>query len=156
MMSIAIFAVMLVWLLILASYVAFRRHRAAHPGEFTGFSVRGGDRLAVVAGLGVLAATAVKVPDMRQAAGIGIAFTLALLACYALTARRRRPWSSGAGIPVGVEVRVEPGMRRQPGPEGRGARSSRVPRPLPCRGPPDVPPALHRTPGAAVGTPHPE
>ncbi|MFD8710940.1 hypothetical protein ACFV07_10820 [Streptomyces anulatus] len=93
MMSIAIFAVMLVWLLILASYVAFRRHRTAHPEEFTGFSVRGGDKLAVVEGLGVLAvaATAVKVPDMRQAAVIGIAFTLALLACYALTARRRRP-----------------------------------------------------------------
>ncbi|MEU5449397.1 MULTISPECIES: amino acid permease [Streptomyces] len=96
MMSIAIFAVMLVWLLILASYVAFRRHRTANPGEFTGFSVRGGDKLAVVAGLGVLAvaATAVKVPDMRQAAVIGIVFTLALLACYALTARRR---PSGAG-----------------------------------------------------------
>ncbi|MEW1699650.1 amino acid permease [Streptomyces sp. NPDC093249] len=93
MMSIAIFAVLLVWLLILASYVAFRRHRDAHPEEFTGFSIRGGDKLAVVAAVGVLAvaATAVKVPDMRQAALIGLAFTLALLVCYALTTRRRRP-----------------------------------------------------------------
>ncbi|MFE3068055.1 amino acid permease [Streptomyces sp. NPDC059247] len=92
MMSIAIFAVLLVWLLILASYVAFRRHRDAHPEEFTGFSIRGGDKLAVVAAVGVLAvaATAVKVPDMRQAALIGLAFTLALLVCYALTTRRRR------------------------------------------------------------------
>ncbi|WP_030756290.1 amino acid permease [Streptomyces griseus] len=93
LMSIALFAVLLVWLLILASYVAFRRHRTAHPEEFTGFSVPGGDKLAVLAAAGVLAvaATAVKVPDMRQAAVIGLAFTLALLLCHALTARRRRP-----------------------------------------------------------------
>ncbi|GGY80322.1 gamma-aminobutyrate permease [Streptomyces omiyaensis] len=93
LMSIAIFAVLLVWLLILASYVAFHRHRKAHPEEFTGFSVPGGDKLAVVATVGVLAvaATAVEVPDMRQAAGIGLAFTALLLACHALTARRRRP-----------------------------------------------------------------
>ncbi|MFE9045608.1 amino acid permease [Streptomyces sp. NPDC007818] len=93
LMSIAIFAVLLVWLLILASYVAFRRHRNAHPEEFTGFSIPGGDKLAVVAALGVLAvaATAVEVPDMRQAAGIGLAFTAVLLVCHAVTARRRRP-----------------------------------------------------------------
>ncbi|MFI8368424.1 amino acid permease [Streptomyces sp. NPDC085466] len=91
LMSIAIFAVLLVWLLILASYVAFRRHRNAHPEEFTGFSIPGGDKLAVVAALGVLAvaATAVEVPDMRQAAGIGLAFTAVLLVCHAVTARRR-------------------------------------------------------------------
>ncbi|MFF0482862.1 amino acid permease [Streptomyces sp. NPDC004435] len=92
LMSIAIFAVLLVWLLILASYVAFRRHRNAHPEEFTGFSIPGGDKLAVLATIGVLAvaATAVEVPDMRQAAGIGLAFTAVLLVCHAVTARRRR------------------------------------------------------------------
>lgn len=91
LMSIALFAVLLVWLLILASYIAFRRYRDTHSTEFTGFSVPGGGKLAYVAGLGVLtvAATAVEVPDMRQAAGIGLAFTLVLLACYALTAYRR-------------------------------------------------------------------
>ncbi|MFD5769205.1 amino acid permease [Streptomyces sp. NPDC127049] len=92
LMSIAIFAVLLVWLLILASYVAFRRHRNAHPEEFTGFSIPGGDKLAVLATIGVLAvaATAVEVPDMRQAAGIGLAFTAVLLVCHVVTARRRR------------------------------------------------------------------
>ncbi|MEV7414805.1 amino acid permease [Streptomyces sp. NPDC089919] len=92
LMSIALFAVLLVWLLILASYVAFRRHRDAHPAEFTGFSVPGGSRLAVLAGLGVLAvaATAIEVPDMRQAAWVGLSFTAVLLAGYALIAARRR------------------------------------------------------------------
>ncbi|MFF9342518.1 MULTISPECIES: amino acid permease [unclassified Streptomyces] len=91
LMSIALFAVLMVWLLILASYVAFRRHRNAHPEEFTGFTVPAGDKLAVVAGAGVLAvaATAVEVPDMRQAAGIGLAFTAVLLVCHALTRARR-------------------------------------------------------------------
>ncbi|MER7763974.1 amino acid permease [Streptomyces sp. NPDC097619] len=91
LMSIALFAVLLVWLLILASYMAFRRHRDAHPEQFTGFSVPGGPKLAVVAALGVLAvaATAVEVPDMRQAAGVGLAFTAVLLAGYALIAKRR-------------------------------------------------------------------
>ncbi|WP_019634423.1 amino acid permease [Actinomadura atramentaria] len=91
-MSIALFAVLLVWLLILAAYVAFRRHRNANPGEFTGFSVPGGSGLAAVASAGVVAvaATAVKVPDMRRAAGIGLAFTVVLLGCYALTALRRK------------------------------------------------------------------
>ncbi|MGW6551808.1 amino acid permease, partial [Streptomyces sp. NPDC055051] len=67
LMSIAIFAVLLVWLLILASYVAFRRHRNAHPEEFTGFSIPGGDKLAVVATVGVLAvaATAVEARTRR-------------------------------------------------------------------------------------------
>ncbi|MEU2242467.1 amino acid permease [Streptomyces sp. NPDC018338] len=91
LMSIALFAVLLVWLLILASYVAFRRYRDAHPEEFTGFSIPGGSRLAFVAGAGVLAvaATAIEVPDMRQAAGVGLAFTVVLLGCYALTVFRR-------------------------------------------------------------------
>ncbi|WP_328485208.1 amino acid permease [Streptomyces zaomyceticus] len=91
LMSIALFAVLLVWLLILASYVAFRRHRDAHPEDFTGFTIPGGSKLAVVAGAGVLAvaATAVEVPDMRQAAGIGLTFTVILLGCYALTAFRQ-------------------------------------------------------------------
>ncbi|MGW7414352.1 amino acid permease [Streptomyces sp. NPDC054863] len=91
LMSIALFAVLLVWLLILASYVAFRRHRNAHPAEFTGFSIPGGSVLAVLAGVGVLAvaATAVEVPDMRQAAGIGLAFTVVLAACYGLTTLHR-------------------------------------------------------------------
>ncbi|MEV7490258.1 amino acid permease [Streptomyces anulatus] len=91
MMSIAIFAVLLVWLLIVASYIAFRRHRKANPGEFTGFSVPGGGKLAVVAVVGVLtvAATAVEVPDMRQAAGIGLTFTAVLFACHGLLTLRR-------------------------------------------------------------------
>lgn len=91
LMSIALFAVLLVWLLILASYVAFRRHRNAHPEEFTGFSVPGGSKLALVAGAGVLAvaATAIEVPDMRQAAGVGLTFTVVLLGCYAPTSFRR-------------------------------------------------------------------
>lgn len=97
LMSIALFAVLLVWLLILASYVAFRRHRDAHPDEFTGFSVPGGPKLAVVAAAGVLAvaATAIEVPDMRQAAGVGLAFTAALLVGYAAVARHRKAAGTG-------------------------------------------------------------
>ncbi|MCM2389704.1 amino acid permease [Streptomyces albipurpureus] len=91
LMSIALFAVLLVWLLILVSYIAFQRYRTAHPEEFTGFSVPAGGKLAIVALIGVLAvaATAVEVPDMRQAAGIGLAFTVVLVACYGLTTLRR-------------------------------------------------------------------
>ncbi|MFD3508737.1 amino acid permease [Nocardia sp. NPDC058666] len=91
MMSIAIFALMLVWLLILASYVAFRRHRNANPEEFTGFSIPGGSVLAVLAAAGVLAvaATAVKIPDMRQAAITGLVFAAVLAVCYGLTTLRR-------------------------------------------------------------------
>ncbi|WP_424216926.1 amino acid permease (plasmid) [Streptomyces sp. BI20] len=92
MMSIALFAVLLVWLLILATYIAFRRARAARPAEPGAFTVPGGDKLAVLAGLGVLAvaATAIEIPDMRQAAGVGLAFTVALLVCHALTTARSR------------------------------------------------------------------
>ncbi|MBO1331280.1 amino acid permease [Streptomyces sp. VRA16 Mangrove soil] len=97
LMSIALFAVLLVWLLILASYVAFRRHRDAHPEEFTGFSVPGGPKLALVAAAGVLAvaATAIEVPDMRQAAGVGLAFTAVLLVGYAVVAWRRKAVVAG-------------------------------------------------------------
>ncbi|MFJ2770535.1 amino acid permease [Streptomyces sp. NPDC087300] len=97
LMSIALFAVLLVWLLILASYVAFRRHRDAHPDDFTGFTIPGGPKLALVAGAGVLAvaATAIEVPDMRQAAGVGLAFTAVLLVGYGVVAWRQR--GAGAG-----------------------------------------------------------
>ncbi|MFD3998848.1 hypothetical protein [Streptomyces sp. NPDC058583] len=44
-----------------------------------------------MAGVGApaVAATAVEVPELRQAAGIGLAFTVVLLGCYAPTSFRR-------------------------------------------------------------------
>lgn len=98
LVAIAIFAILLVWLLILTSYLVFRRRRDDRPSaEHGGFGLWGGSVTAGAGIAGVLAimATAIVVPDMRQAAGVGLAFTLVLLAAYGVVVRRRS--RAGAG-----------------------------------------------------------
>ena len=89
LVSIAIFSVLVTWLLALAAYIAFRRVGSAHG------SVRlpGGVVSAAVGIVGVLAvmATAVKVPDMQRAALIGSAWVLVLLVAYGVARGLRRP-----------------------------------------------------------------
>lgn len=88
LMSIAIFSVLVTWLLALASYIAFRR-RADVEGSV---HLPGGSAMAVVGIFGVLAvmATAFKVPDMRDAAYLGTGWVIFLLAAYLLTRGARR------------------------------------------------------------------
>ncbi|MDQ0829185.1 AAT family amino acid transporter [Streptomyces achromogenes] len=87
LVSVAIFSVLLVWLLILASYLAFRRSDAPATGQ--GLRVWGGawTAWAGIAGVLAVAATAAVVPVMAQAAWVGTGFTLALLLVYALRVR---------------------------------------------------------------------
>ncbi|GAA2277396.1 amino acid permease [Streptomyces hawaiiensis] len=87
LVSVAIFSVLLVWLLILASYLAFRR--SADPATLRGLKVWGGawTACAGIAGVLAVAATAAVVPVMLQAALVGTGATLALLLVYALGAR---------------------------------------------------------------------
>ena len=89
LVSIAIFSVLVVWLLSLASYIAFRR-----VGDASG-SVRlpGGVAAAAVGILGVLAvmATAVKVPAMKDAAVAGGIWVALLLGAYLLVRVLRKP-----------------------------------------------------------------
>ena len=89
LVSIAIFCVFLVWLLILASYLAFRRARPAITQP--AIRVWGGAMTGCVGIAGVLAVitTAVVVPAMRQAIVCGTAFALALLLIYVLRIRPR-------------------------------------------------------------------
>ncbi|MDX2682628.1 hypothetical protein [Streptomyces soliscabiei] len=85
--------VLLVWLLILASYLAFRR--SAQPAARQDLRVWGGawtawtawTAWAGIAGVLAVASTAAVVPVMAQAAGVGSGFTLALLLVYALKVR---------------------------------------------------------------------
>ena len=89
LVSVAIFSVLLVWLLILVSYLAFRRTSldTAQPQ----IRVWGGSWTACagIAGVLAVAATAFVVPIMRQAALVGGGFTLALLVVYAVRLRLR-------------------------------------------------------------------
>ncbi|WP_237536818.1 amino acid permease [Streptomyces sp. SID5785] len=93
--SIAIFAILLTWLLILASYIAFKRRRPAGEGVpgTAAFRLPGGTGTAVIGVIGVLAvlATAVEVPDMRRAATVGSVFTLFLGLAYSITHLRQAP-----------------------------------------------------------------
>ncbi|WP_406415547.1 amino acid permease [Streptomyces sp. NBC_00873] len=104
LVSIAIFAILLVWLLILASYLAFTRGRGHASADGRGGRVPGGRRTAWAGIAGVLAvmATAAVVPAMRQAAVIGLGFTLVLLAVYAVVIRRRTAPSAVEEEPVTV------------------------------------------------------
>ncbi|MEU3343236.1 amino acid permease [Streptomyces sp. NPDC006668] len=87
LVSVAIFSVLLVWLLILASYLAFRR--SAQPAALRDLRVPGGAWTvwAGIAGVLAVASTAAVVPVMAQAAWVGSGFTLALLLVYALKIR---------------------------------------------------------------------
>lgn len=87
LVSVAIFSVLLVWLLILASYLAFRR--SAQPAAPQDLRVPGGawTAWAGIAGVLAVASTAAVVPVMAQAAWVGSGFTLALLLVYALKVR---------------------------------------------------------------------
>ncbi len=99
LLSIAIFAILLTWLLILASYVSFKKRHIPQEGTpEPGFHLRGGTKTAIVGIGGVLAvlATALEVPDMRKAATVGGIFTLALCIAYALVLARH----SGRTAPV--------------------------------------------------------
>ena len=81
--SIAIFSVMVTWLLALASFIAFKRR-----GDVDGsVHLPGGSVTAALGVVGVLAvmATAFEVDDMRQAALIGSGWVLVLLVAYLLT-----------------------------------------------------------------------
>ena len=81
--SIAIFSVMVTWLLALASFIAFKRR-----GDVDGsVHLPGGRVTAAIGVVGVLAvmATAFEVDDMRQAALIGSGWVLVLLVAYLLT-----------------------------------------------------------------------
>lgn len=88
LMSIAIFSVLVTWLLALASYIVFNR-RADAQGSL---HLPGGSVTAAVGIVGVLAvmATAVKVPDMRDAAYLGVGWVAFLLVAYAATRGARR------------------------------------------------------------------
>ncbi len=90
LVALAIFAVLIVTL-VLASYLAFRRQRRDVPAEPGHFRLWGGSGTAGVGLAGIVAviATAVVVPDMRQAAVVGVVFTAALLGAHALTRRCR-------------------------------------------------------------------
>ncbi|QNP68238.1 amino acid permease [Streptomyces roseirectus] len=87
LVSVAIFSVLLVWLLILASYLVFRR--AAPPAAQRDLPVWGGawTAWAGIAGVLAVASTAAVVPVMARAAWVGSGFTLALLLVYALKVR---------------------------------------------------------------------
>lgn len=88
LVSIAIFSVMVVWLLSLASYIVFCRR-----GDVTGsVHLPGRAASAAVGIVGVLAvmATAFKVDDMRQAAWFGSGYVLLLLLAYAVMRSARR------------------------------------------------------------------
>ena len=87
--SIAIFSVLVVWLLSLAAYIAFRR-AADTDGSV---HLPGGVASAAVGIVGILAvmATAFKVPPMRDAALIGGAWVLFLVVVYFIVRTVRRP-----------------------------------------------------------------
>ncbi|MFE7331744.1 amino acid permease [Streptomyces sp. NPDC057565] len=91
LVSIAIFAILLVWLLILASYLRFRRGQDQAAVPERGGRTPGGRITAWVGIAGVLAvvATAAVVPPMLDAALVGGGFTLLLSAVYLLSIRRR-------------------------------------------------------------------
>ena len=89
LVSVAIFSVLVVWLLALASYIVFRRH-----GEESGsVHLPGGVVSASIGIVGVLAvmATAFKVPPMADAALTGLVWLVLLTAAYLIVRALRRP-----------------------------------------------------------------
>lgn len=82
LVSIAIFSVMVVWLISLASYIAFcRRGDATGSVHLPGRAVSAG---VGIAGVLAVMATAFKVDDMRQAAWFGSGYVIVLLLAYAV------------------------------------------------------------------------
>lgn len=92
LIALATFAILIVWLLILASYLAFRRQRRGVPAVPGRLRMWGGAATGGVGVVGLLAvmATVVVVPDMQLAATAGLIFTAVLLVCYWVSMRRRR------------------------------------------------------------------
>jgi L-asparagine transporter-like permease len=87
MMSLVVFAVIMVWALILATYIAFRRR-----GESgTSFRMPGGVVTALVglAGLAAVFATVFVRPSMQVAAMVGIPAVLLASVLYLVVGRRR-------------------------------------------------------------------
>lgn len=87
MMSLVMFSVLLVWALILVTYLSYVRRR---DGQET-FRAPGGAVTAVVGLIGVLGvfATVAVVPDMQLAAMVGGPAVLVAVVLYVLVARRR-------------------------------------------------------------------
>ncbi|GAB2542677.1 amino acid permease [Brachybacterium huguangmaarense] len=87
MMSLVVFSVLLVWALILVTYVVYHRTR---DGEET-FRVPGGAVTAIVGLVGIAAVfgTVAVVPSMRLAAYVGVPAVLLAVVLYALVARHR-------------------------------------------------------------------
>lgn len=87
MISIVTFAVLVVWGLILVSYLAYWRQRDGRAA----FRVPGGPITAVIGLIGVVAvlATVVVVPDMQLAAAVGVPFLVVLAVAYRFGVRGR-------------------------------------------------------------------
>ncbi|MFC7455700.1 amino acid permease [Brachybacterium sp. GCM10030267] len=87
MMSLVVFAVLMVWSLILASYISFRRTGATGAT----FRMPGGTATAVVGliGLGAVFATVAVRPSMQVAALVGVPAVLVATILYFAIARRR-------------------------------------------------------------------
>lgn len=90
--SLATFTVLIVWGLVLATYVAFRRRRRDVPAEPGRLRLPGGVGTACVGfgGLVAVVATAAVAADMRVGAVGGTALVAVLLTCYAGIRARRR------------------------------------------------------------------
>lgn len=87
MMSLVMFSVLLVWALILVTYVVYHRRR---DGEET-FRAPGGVVTAIIGLIGVIGvfATVAVVPDMQLAALVGVPAVIVAAALYVTVARRR-------------------------------------------------------------------
>lgn len=87
MVSIVTFAVLVVWGLILVSYISYWRTRDRRAP----FTAPGGPVTAVIGliGVGSVMATVLVVPDMQLAAGVGIPFILMLSIAYLTVVRHR-------------------------------------------------------------------
>lgn len=87
MMSLVMFSILLVWALILVTYLAYVRRR---DGRET-FRAPGGAVTAVIGLVGVLGvfSTVTVVPDMQLAAMVGVPAVLLAVVLYVLVARRR-------------------------------------------------------------------
>lgn len=87
MMSLVVFAVILVWALILCTYIVFRRRRITGAT----FRMPGGIPTAIVGliGLGAVFATIAVRPSMQVAAMVGVPAVLVAVVLYLTVARRR-------------------------------------------------------------------
>ncbi len=91
LVALATFAVLIVWLLILVSYLAFRRQRRLGNAPRASLRLWGGAGSGVIgiAALLVVMATSFVVPDMQLAAVVGLVFTSLLLIAHAVMRRSR-------------------------------------------------------------------